>query len=194
MATKEGSAPPRWQALKYPSEERFIEIAEKFPDLDGLDFYELPGWIRLGWPDEQLWHRCNRTEEREKAREQKQREPQPWPVARKPWVEVLKIYPLAKGLPDDQQDLYRVLRYWPDCFGRPIVEVDLLLTEGICINNLTYGPGKHRVPDTVAQDLRYIDATARQHFIDQFIPKKHQDKVIATLSMKGGGEGGEIKE
>src|SRR5438552_430163 len=76
---------PKWQQLKYPDEDTFIRVAIDYPDLDGKDFYELPAFLRLGWPSEDLWNRCARTEERERAREQKQREPGPWPVARRPW-------------------------------------------------------------------------------------------------------------
>src|SRR6266478_977616 len=83
-------SPPRWQELRFPSEERYLEVQDRFADLDGVPFHELPGWIRLGWPDEAIWNRANRTEERELAKTRKEREPQPWPVARQKWEDVLK--------------------------------------------------------------------------------------------------------
>lgn len=186
--------PPLWVELRYPDEDTFIEIAIKYPDLEGRPFYELPAWLRLGWPSQDLWERCARTEEIERAKEQKTREPRPWPVARKTWAEVLKVYPLREGVADNDQDLQRVLRFWPDCFGQPIVEVELVLKDGITINALTYGPGKHRVPLNVATDLRFIDGKARQDYMDQFIPKKHQDRVLATFSMAGSVGAGEVRE
>src|SRR5690242_1036164 len=105
--------PPKWQELKYPDEDTFIDVMKRYPDLEGQGYYELPAWIRLGWPNEALWNSCNRTDERERAREQKTREPQPWPVARKPWGEVLALYPHRSDVREDEQDFHRVLKFWP---------------------------------------------------------------------------------
>ncbi len=193
MAKDVAETLPEWQRLKYPNELRYIEVMVAYPDLEGRDYFELPAWLRLGWPSQALWERCARTEEREWARERKIREPNPWPVARMAWADVLKTYPHREGVAELEQDFMRVLRHWPDCFGQPIVEVELVLREGITINTLTYGPGKHRVPAAVAGDLRFIDNKARQDFIDQHIPKKHQDKVL-VISVSGVGSQGEIRD
>lgn len=187
-----------WQELRYPTEDAFIKVMVEYPELEGRSYYELPAFLRLGWPED-LWNRVARTEERERWKVQDEksrgREPQPWPVARRPWAEVVKTYPMREEVSDDDQDFMRMLRYWPDSFGQPIVEIELILRAGITINSLTYGPGKHRVPSSLAADLRYIDGKARQDFIDQFIPKRHQDKVLATLSMTGqAGGDGEVRE
>jgi hypothetical protein len=185
---------PLWVELRYPDEDAYIKAMYDFPDYEGRLFADLPAWYRLGWPSQDLWDRCARTEEREQARERKTREPNPWPVARKTWADVLKIYPLREGVPDTDQDVQRVLRFWPDCFGQPIVDVELILKDGITVNTLTYGPGKHRVPASVAIDLRFIDGKARQDYMDQFIPKRHQDRVLATFSMSGAVGAGEVRE
>ena len=186
--------PPLWVELRYPDEDTFIKVAIEYPDLEGRNFFELPAWLRLGWPSQDLWDRCNRTEERERAIEQKTREPKPWPVARKPWADVVKLYPRRDGVADNDQDVERLLRMWPDCFGQPMVEVEIILKAGITFNTMTYGPGHHRVPSSVAPDLRFADTRARQDYMDQFIPKRHQDRVLATFSMAGAVGAGEITQ
>lgn len=189
MASKDTEGVPRWKALNYPDPDTYALIHETYPleTEGGTDYYALPAWIRLGWPDGGLWELAARMPERRQAEDRKERPPLPWPVAGWPWSKVKAAYA-------SEDDVRRVIRYWPDCFGQPLVEVDLLLKEGITVNQLTYGPGKHRVPRDVAVDLRYVDQSARQSFMDQFIPKTHQEKVLATLSMKGGEGQGEIRE
>lgn len=174
------STPPErltdWQIGRYPDQATFDRIVLKHGDVaydaetnSYKAFPSLPPWIRLEWPSEALWKRCKGL-----------------PHANKPWSVVSTLY-------ESQADAERVLKYWPDCFGRPLVEVDIVLKEGITINEITYGPGKHLVPDLVAVDLRHIDNAARQEFLNQFIPKVHQERVLATLSMTGGGSTGEIR-
>lgn len=173
-----------WQRLHFPTEDEWIRISEAYPETFGVDFYSVPPWIRLGWPSEELHANVAASKAKIGSR----------PVAAMRWAELQELYPDRPNVDARDQDLARLARCWPDCFGQPIVEIDLQLTEGITINQLTYGPGHHRVPKAVATDLRFIDSTARQHFLDQFIPKKHQDRVIATLSMKGSAASGDIAE
>lgn len=173
-----------WQRLHFPSEDRWVAISDLYPETFGIDYYQIAPWIRLGWPSEELWTRVQKSGARVNGR----------PVINRTWAELQALYPDRANVDEREQDLARMARCWPDCFGQGIVEVELLMTDGITINNLTFGPGRHRVPETLAVVLRHVDGTARQHFIDQFIPKKHQDKVIATLSMKDAGGGGEIRE
>ena len=172
-----------WQALKYPSEAEWMRISEEYPETFGKSFHELAPWLRLGWPSEDLWKRVNAGGAKLAGRS----------VASQRWSEMRRLYPDREGVVETQQDLYRVSRFWPDCFGQPMVTITLGLQDGITINSLTFSAGEHRVPETVAAVLRHVDATARQHFIDQFIPKVHQEKVLATLSMAGGGQG-EVSE
>lgn len=173
-----------WQRLRFPSEEEWIRISEQYPERFGQGYYELDPWLRLGWPDADLYGRVVKAGAKLCGRA----------VSTMQWSKLQDLYPDRPGVAERDQDLARLARLWPDCFGQAIVDVELVLVDGITINTVTYGPGKHRVPASVAGDLRHIDNTARQHFIDQFIPRKHQTKVLATLSMTGGGGAGEVTE
>lgn len=182
------STPPaavaEWQRLRFPSEEEWIRVSDLFPDTFGQPFHELEPWMRLGWPSKELRERVTKSGATINGRA----------VSAMPWGKLQEMYPDRPAVAERDQDLARMARLWPDCFGQPIVDVELVLVDGITINTVTYGPGTHRVPASVAGDLRHIDNTARQHFIDQFIPRKHQTKVLATLSMTGGGGAGEVTE
>ena len=161
---------PDWKRLRYPDAATFDRVLKHHADAaydegtnDYRAFHALPAWIRLGWPSRALWDRANRTEEIETARLQQAagarvRIPQPWPAARLAWADIVEVYPARPGVPEDEQDVVRMLRLWPDCFGQPFVDVEITLTKDIItINDVHYGRGVHRVPRVVAADLRRIN-------------------------------------
>lgn len=162
---------PQWKLSGYPDEPTFTRIVETYPDVaynadtnSFVHFLALPPWIRLGWPSLETWSRCKGL-----------------PIARQAYAD------LAKGYAT-REEFEKVMRYWPDAVGQPMVDVELSVVSGITINDLTYGPGRHRVPRDVATVLREIDNKARAEWINQFIPKDHQDKVV-YLGGSGMSEG-----
>lgn len=164
------AAPPLWEKLHYPNEALYQVVQRLYPETFGRTYFDLAPFIRLGWPSKEVWDRVHA------ARPE-------W--AGRPWAELQATYPERPEVPPDGQDLARLIRLWPDCIGEPMVDCVLIMREGITINTITYGPGTHRVPRAVAVDLRHIDQRAHQAFLDQFIPRVHQEKVLAELSMKG---------
>lgn len=167
--------PQRWQQLGYPDEATFLTVMRRYrATAAGRHFLELPQFVQLGWPSEAIWE----LHAPSAAGLWEWDDSIPRPLGLKPWAEVVALYPDRPGVPAEKQDLARMLRFWPKHLGEEFGEVSLQWVEGITINELTYGPGQHRVPRSVAVDLRKIDSDARQSWLDQFIEKKYRDKVI----------------
>ena len=163
---------PPWRLHGYPDEEAFARITNAHPehtyDADKntfVHFLGLPPWVRLGWPDLRTWAQVKTL-----------------PIGKKSWRDLAGAYEVAA-------DFERVMRFWPDCHGQPLVDVALAIKGGIRINRLTYGPGRHRVPQSVAVELRRIDQAAGEEWINQFIPKVHRDRVIVLNGVSGAVEG-----
>lgn len=163
---------PIWQRLRYPNEatfERLLTTYEAEVYVSEQDtfkpYFQLAPWVRLEWPTKATW------EERKHL-----------PCAKMRFAELQSLYPDRADVEPRMQDFAVMLRHYPDCFGLDFVTVHIQLRDGITINDLTYGPGAHRVPRPVGTQLAHIDQLSRQEFIDQFIPKIHQDRVLATLN------------
>jgi hypothetical protein len=170
------TSPPQWQRLRYPSDAVLQDLLERYNEEvysaetgDLKPYYQLPPFVRLGWPTKAAWEAVKHLA-----------------CGKVPYAELQAQYPDRDNVEPRQQDFPRLLRHYPDCFGQAFVTVHIQMVDGITINDLTYGPGPHRVPEGVAWQLGYIDQRARQAFIDQFIPKIYQDRVLATLNGKTG--------
>lgn len=204
-AAEPGATPAlaEWQRLHFPSEADWLRVAKRYPAFHGKSFYELEPWVRLGWPSADIYARVTKAGAAIQGFGEGEDE-HGTPVNTIPWAALQERYPEREGVEPREQDLARMARIWPDCFGQRFVEVRLHLHEGspgqgnnlvgITINNLTYGPGVHRVPASVAVDLRWTDARARQDYIDQFIPPKHKTKVFDMLTDNMVSSTGEIGE
>lgn len=186
-----GASPPLWQDLRYPDEATFLRLTAEYPDLTYVPdlnqfrpWTTLPMWLRTGWPTAQLYTHvmkagiANRTIPLDR-------------LASMTWADVQALYPERLGVEPDAQDLQRMLRWWPDLLGEPIVEVDLFGLDGASVNTIHASTGRHRVPKSIATELRYQDQGSRAEYLAQFIPKVHRERIIASLSMKG-GEAGQI--
>ena len=176
-----GESPqPLWQRLRYPNEATFERLLERYaeecyiPETDGFrPYFQLAPWVRLEWPDKPTWE----------ARKH-------LPCAKMAFPALRQLYPDRPDVPERLQDFAVMLRHYPDCFGLDFVTVHIQMNGGITINDLTYGPGAHRVPRPVGTELAHIDQASRKEFIDQFIPKVHQERVLATLN----GVTGQVQE
>ena len=181
---------PDWQRLRYPDAATFDRLVERYPDVmwdeeakDYTRWVAVPAWIRLDWPSLALWDRAARTAEREEAKQRKERLPDPWPASKMAWADLLKVYPMRPGVRDDQQDLALVVSKWPDCVGQPMEWVEVTLVKDIItIGQLHYSRGRHRVPSSVAVDIRRINGQSTQELIKAMMPKEHREQIIATLS------------
>lgn len=195
MADKDEKTVPDWQRLRYPDKATFDRLLRDHEGVvydgeknDYRVFHAIPGWIRLAWPNEALWRRAGRVEEVEEAMAgraagHKVRIPDPWPVSKIAWAAIMAMYPDREGVAENEQDVVRLLTYWPDCFGQPMVEV-FLRASHININSHHYGPGRHRVPVSVAAVLRDIDRRSGEEVLKAAMPKNHPDRerVISALS------------
>ena len=180
------SSPPLWQQLPYPDERTFATIMDQHIELgfdaaknEPRDFYALPPWVRLGWPAAEVYDRAKGN----KA------------LAVMPWAKVIARYPPRAGVSEREQDLWRILNYWPKQWGEDFVEVVIRMKGGVHFASaypigkdekgrdimhaveLDFSPGRHRLPKSVAAEVRYADQKAHEEYINQFIPKVHQDKV-----------------
>ena len=163
---------PVWQRLRYPNEATFERLLTRYEaeiyvaEADGFrPYFQLAPWVRLEWPDKASWETRKHL-----------------PCAKLRFADLKTMYPDRDGVEPRMQDFEVMLRHYPDCFGLDFVTVHIQLRDGITINDLTYGPGAHRVPRPVGTELAHIDQLSRQEFIDQFIPKVHQERVLATLN------------
>lgn len=181
---------PDWQRLRYPNAETFDRLVEQYPEVmydeeakDYTRWVAVPAWIRLGWPSLALWDRAARTAERQEATQRKEKLPDPWPASKMAWPDLLAIYPMRPGVPPTEQDVHRVLMFWPDCIGQPMEEVDVTLVKDvITINQLHFARGRHRVPRVVAVEIRRINGKSTEELIKAMMPKEHREQIIATLS------------
>lgn len=186
---------PDWQRLKFPDKATYERIYRDYADVvfdegkqEYKSFHGLPAWIRLGWPSDELWHKAARTEEIKEAEAQRAagvrvRIPEPWPLARVAWREVMATYPDRAGVPAHEQDALRVVTFWPSVYGEPMI--DLRLHVVITINQTHYNVGPHRVPRSVAVALRDIDQRARAEVLKAVMPKNHPDRETVISALTG---------
>lgn len=197
MSGKDDTKPvPDWERLRYPNAKTFDRILKEHDSVvyreDGEDYkpyHALPGWIRLGWPSKELWDRAAQTERIAAATARRIAGhrvliPEPWPVAKVPWADVLTMYPDREGVPAHEQDALRLTTFWPDCFGQPMLEV-VLSVPNITIGRAHYGRGKHRVPASVAAVLRDTDRRAREEVLKAVMPKTHPDREMVISALTG---------
>lgn len=189
------TAVPDWKRLRYPDEATFERVLRDHEHDAALDdgsdyrpYLGLPAWIRLGWPSKVLWDVAARTGEIDEAQAQRAagqrvRIPEPWPVARVPWADVLKTYPPRPGVPDHEQDHMRVVTLWPSVYGEPMVEFSL--HKVITVNSTVYNKGPQRAPRSVATGLRDADQRAVAEITKAAMGKSHPDREMVISALQG---------
>jgi len=172
---------PEWQRLQYPDEATFNRLAEEHPDAlyneetnEFRGYFTLAPWIRLGWPSLELWTKCK------SIGVGKQR------LARMPYADLKAKYPDRPGVAPEEQDFARLMRYWPDCYGFPFVEVVVTLEKDIIqINDLIYAKGRHRVPAPVGTELARMNEKSLAERLKAVLPREHAERTLRELKNDG---------